>query len=201
MTIDYTTVIRNFFEPKLGYFGFKLTEEEPNFLLGIYEFNRQYWGASQSIIISRVEYNKEELEEAVRGGDTPTRVSPQASSAEELNSPVWLSNKYIQVTVSHNHGFMSILSDGAGIGVEYKQISAGKSRECESEKEEPQKRPEWWKFSDITTLKLKLNEINERIIKDGLNWFERQVADIRCYHDKLDARRIAAIKKYDNTES
>lgn len=183
MKIDYTGVITNFMGSKVGYFGFKYDEGKSDPATGSYEFTRHYWGALESVAISRVEYGEEDLEGALRDGDVPTEVPAESLPIKEPGYRLWLSQKYIRAGLRHDRAYAPIPPAASGSAT-YDETSRL-----------AWERPYWWEFSNTSTLKLRLNEIYERIVSDGLEWYERQVAEIRRYHDKLDLRRAAAAKK------
>jgi hypothetical protein len=195
MPIDYTRVVRNLLGPKLSYFGFKFDVQKSHPPTGVYQFTRHYWGASQSVIIGRVKYTEEDLAAAVEDGDTPAEVPPESLLIKEPGYRSWLSNKYIFAMVCHEGACMSIRPDGTGIGLSFVKAEAGGGGAQGTEEGKPWKSLEWWGFTNQATLTLQLKELHRRILDDGLDWFERQVADVRHYHEKLDTRRKAAAKR------
>lgn len=195
MPIDYDKVVLKSLGPKLAYFGFKYDDEKSHPPPGIYQFTRHYWGAPQSIIISRVKYVEEDLAAAAVDGDTVCEVPSGSLLLKEPGYRSWLSNKYISALVCHDGACVNIRPDGKGIGLSFVKAQVSGGRALRKKAVGSWNRPEWWEFNNRGTLTLRLKEIYERIINDGLDWFERQVAGVRRYHDKLDARRIAVTKK------
>jgi len=183
MKIDYTAVITNFMGSKVGYFGFKYNEEKSHPPTGRYEFTRHYWGATEAVAISRIEYTEKDLEYALRDGDVPIEIPSESLLIKEPGYRAWLSQKYIRAGLRHDRAYAPLPSAASG------SVTYDETFRLAWE------RPYWWEFSNTSTLKLRLNEIYERIVSDGLEWYEQQVAEIRRYHEKLDSRRAAAPKK------
>src|SRR5262245_8814933 len=189
MKIDYTTIIRNCVEPKIAYHGFKYNEEASQPQMGSYIFNRTYYGKSQYIAISRVQYYSEGLAELMaEGEDIPTAACTESLS-EESAERLWLSNKFVNVVLAHEGGGVDVTRGGVGDLSHFTQVAGLTFDEAKPKMREMKKKYLWWEFQDEAELRKVLQDILNVIINSGLDWFEDKVADIRRYHEKLDARR------------
>jgi hypothetical protein len=84
MDFDYTKIIRNSVGPKLAYYGFKYDEEDSHPATGVYHFTRCYWGKSQYISISRVQYDLQEITDLMEDNeDTLTEVPEETMLIQE----------------------------------------------------------------------------------------------------------------------
>jgi hypothetical protein len=189
MEIDYTMVIRNCVEPKVAYHGFKYNEEKSHPQIGSYRFTRTYYGKSQYIAISRVQYYSEDLAELMAEGDDIPTASCTNSLSEESGERLWLSNKYIIALLGHEGGGIDVTRGGVGDLSHFEQLAGLSFDEAKPMMREMKKKYLWWEFQGEAELRKVLQDILKVIINSGLDWFEDQVADIRRYHEKLDARR------------
>jgi hypothetical protein len=189
MEIDYTTVIRNCVEPKLAYYGFKYSDEKSHPQMGLYTFTRTYYGKSQYIAISRVQYHSEDLKELMaEGNDIPTAACTNSSS-KEPKEYLWLSNKYMSAVLGHEGGGIDVTRGGVGELSHFKQLADLPFDEAKLLLHEMKKKYLWWEFQGEAELRKVLQDILKVIINSGLDWFEEKVAGIKRYHEKLDARR------------
>jgi hypothetical protein len=192
MNIDFTQSIRKYVGPKLAFYGFKFDEGRSFPTTGKYEFTRNYWGKLQYVIISRVSYTVEDVESLSTADDDALMEVPREHLLEqEPNFRLWLSNKYLSVLVGQEYGGIEITRGGLGDFTSLKQATNQDFDKSIQGYREFQKKHQWWEFHSESDLKAVLSRILEIITTEGLDWFEEQVADIRRYHEKLDARRIA----------
>lgn len=197
MKIDYTKVIRNCVEPKLGYHGFKYNEEKSHPPTGLYEFTRTYWGKTQRVSISRVQYNLEEVSELIaEGDDIPTEVPPQGMLIQEPGYRLWLSNRYVTAVTSHEYGSIEITRTGLADYAIFKQLANMPPDKAELTLRKLRKENLWWEFRNVVELRRVLRDILEMVLTRGLDWFEQQVGEIRRHNEKLNRRsRVQQEKK------
>ena len=189
MEVDYTTIIRHCVEPKAAYHGFKYNEEKSHPQMGLHIFTRTYYGKSQYIAISRVQYYSEDLAELMTEGDDIPTPANTNSLCKESRERVWLSNKYMNVVLGHEGGSIDVTPGGVGVLSHFTQLAGLTSDEAKPMMREMKKKYLWWEFQGEAELLEALQDILTVIIDSGLQWFEDHVADIRRYHEKLDARR------------
>lgn len=192
MSIDYTKVIRNSVEPKLAYHGFKYDEKHSYPPQGSYSFRRTYWGKSQYVNIGRAEYDAGELAGLLaEGEDIPTEVPREQLLIKEPGHRLWLSNRFLTVVIGHEAGGIDLTRTGIGIPAVPELPTDLPFTEALPIIKKVYKEHVWWKFRNEAELREVLNDVVEIFLRDGLDWLERQVAEIRRYHEKLDARRLA----------
>ncbi len=186
MPIDYPRLIRNIVEPRLACHGFRY--EEPSSLqpaeVGC-TFVRDYWCKRQYISIGRVEYGPEDLAELTNDdADLPTEITPE-SIGREPDDRLWLSNRYLIAVIDGAYIIRgeSLFGRTFEAPTEFRPFDPKRARKAF--------RKFWWEFRNEEELRMALNEIVEDILREGLDYLEEKVSDIRRFHEKLDARRIA----------
>lgn len=195
MIVNFSKIIRDATEPKFAYHGFKYNDERSHPQLGHYSFTRTYWGKSQCVNIGRVEYHAEDLASLfAEGEDIPTEVAREQLPIKEPGYRLWLSNRYLNVVVGHEGGFMNLTRTGVGIPAAFAQLAGLPFDEAHPIRRNLYREHLWWKFRNEWELREALGGIVGVFLGGGLEWHERQVAEIRRHHEKLDARR-AALKK------
>lgn len=185
MTFDYTKIVRNIVEPRLAYHGFRYEPPtDSDIPESAFFFVRDYWCKRQYISIARVEYQDEDLASLVEDSDLPTEVHHKTFGT------VWLSNKYLEACVN---GKLLIRDQQV-----FERVFAEPTAEPYDPKSEAVRkrlRAYWWEFSNETELRELLNQMVEKIMIEGLDHLEIEIADKRRFHEKLDARRVAEKKR------
>ena len=181
MTFDYTKLVRDIVEPRLAYHGFRYQPPADSDIpeSGFF-FVRDYWCKRQCIGIGRVEYSDEDLASLVEDPDLPTEVHHKSLGRQ------WLSNRYLEANVNSRY----LIRDP----VLFKSTSAEPldgQFDPQSEALRKKFRAAWWEFSNEAELRECLKQIVEKIISEGLDYLEEEVADTRRFHAKLDERRMA----------
>ena len=186
MSIDYLTLVRNIVEPRLAYHGFRYQEPlscEPP--AGCFSFVRDYWCKRQYISIGRVEYRAENLAElANEDADLRTEIPPESISREPEDR-LWLSNRYLRAVING----ASMVRGESLLGRTFDTQRVFHPLDPEIARKNI--RALWWEFRNEAELRQVLHEIVEDFIKEGLDYLEQEVTDIRRFHEELDARRIA----------
>jgi hypothetical protein len=186
--MDFTKIIKSIVEPRLAYFGFKYEASSQDLILGNYGFRRTYWCKDQYFCIGRVQYDEEQIINLLDGEDAPVLVPIEHVLFEDPSYRMWLSTRYIEA-VLNNH-----------------QIIKGRSLLDNTRKilpcsvgprwfQEQNRSSSWWEFQSEQELREVVSEIVENVLSEGLELLEREVADIRRHHEKLDQRRIAERQK------
>jgi hypothetical protein len=191
MDIDYTKVIRDSVEPKLAYHGFKYNEEKSHPPTGHYSFTRTYWGKSQAVYIGRVNYDLEALANLGEGDDSPEEVPAKSLLIREPGYRQWLSTRYVVATASHEGGSTYITPTEIGWPAAMKQVVGVPFEKAGPLLDSLYREHIYWKYRDEASLRRSLRGVVEFFLSAGLDWFDEQVAEIRRYHAKLDARRNA----------
>lgn len=193
--INYESIIPNSVGPKLAHHGFKYDETQSHPPQGHYSFTRDYWCTSQCVSIGPIEYDLETVEVGIaKNNDFPTEIPQSLLLNQEVGFRLWLSNKYIKAVLRSEHrGVDLVPNQGIVWDTEppsndedfIKRLTAGPPFQA------GKALPTWWEFHGEDDLRRVLSEIVKTIVTDGLEWFDRQVIDIRRYHEKLDRRRKA----------
>lgn len=182
--VDFTKIIRNSVESKLAYHGFKYDEQELDLILGNYTFRRTYWCKTQEVCISRVEYDAEHITNISKDEDCPAEVSAEFVLFEDPGYRLWLSTRYITAVIGRYQ-----IVNGASLfenEVDVRSFNVGPKWFRERNLSWP-----WWEFRNEAELREVLDQILEIVMSEGLELLEREVADVRRYHEKLDQRRMA----------
>ena len=186
MSIDYTKLVRNIVEPRFAYHGFRyeepLSSEPP---AGHFFFVRNYWCKRQYVSIGRVEYREEGLVKLPNEDeDLPTEIPPEWINRDSEDR-VWLSNRYLQAVICG----ASMIRGESLFGRTFDAQTVFQPLDPEIARKNI--RALWWEFRNEGDLRQVLNEIVEDFLREGLEYLEQEVADIRRFHEKLDGRRIA----------
>jgi hypothetical protein len=182
--VDFTKIIRNAVEPRLAYHGFKYEERALDLILGNYTFRRTYWCQPQHICIGRVEYDADRISKISDDEDSPIKVPEEVVLFEDPNYRLWLSTRYLTANINNNQ-----IVKGVSLfenKVDVRSFSVGPKWFREQNLSWL-----WWKFGNEAELRKVLDEILEIVMNEGLELLEREVADVRRHHEKLDQRRIA----------
>ena len=182
--MDFTKIIRNALEPRLAYHGFKYDEQYLDLVLGNYTFRRTYWCQPQSVCIGRVEYDADDITKISEGEDSPIRVPEGVVLYEDPNYRLWLSTRYLSANINNRQIVkgVSLFENNVDVG----SFGVGPKWFREQKLSWP-----WWEFRNEGELRKVLDEILEIVMTEGLEMLEREVADVRRHHEKLDQRRIA----------
>ena len=181
MTFEYTTIVRNIVEPRLAYHGFRYEPPtDSDIPESSFFFVRDYWCKRQYVSIARVEYQDEDLPSLVEDSDLPTEFHHKSFGR------LWLSNRYLEVSVNGH----SIIRDHRLYGRVFAE-PLEEPYDPQSKTVRDRLRVFWWEFSNETELRELLKQIVDKIISEGLDHLEKEVADTRRFHEKLDARRVA----------
>lgn len=194
--INHEEIIPNHLGPKLAYHGFKYDEARSYPPQGQYSFTRTYWGVSQGLSISLIEYDVETVDIGrSKNNDSPTEVPQSLLRIQEPGFRLWLSNKFLTavlhsasrgVDIVQHRGVASSFAPPANAKDPYKKLEAGHSFQL------GQPLSTWWEFNGENELRRTLDEIVQIVLSQGLDWFEIQIADSRRRHQKLDQRRLAS---------
>ena len=182
--MDFTKIIRNTVEPRLSYHGFKYDERELDLILGKYTFRRTYWCQPQHISIGRVEYDVDRIAKISLTEDSPIKVPEEVVLFEDPSYRLWLSTRYLTAVISNRQIVKGVsLFEGK---VDVRSFSVGPKWFREQNLSWM-----WWEFGNEAELRKVLDEILEIVVGEGLELLEREVADVRRHHERLDQRRIA----------
>lgn len=197
--INYEKIIPNHVGPKLAFYGFKYDDGHSYPPQGHYFFKRKYLGTSQRVSIGPIEYDFETVGVGrTQNNDAPVEVPKSQLLIKEPGFRMWLSNKFITAVLESEHRSVD-LEPHRGIAFDVDpptNPSEFRTKLTTGPVFQPgQVLPTWWEFDGEDELRLVLDGIVQMIVAYGLNWFEAQVADIRRYHEKLDRRRLASLKK------
>jgi len=197
--INYEGIIPPFIGPKLAYHGFEYDQNRSYPPQGHYSFTRNYWCTSQCVALGPIEYDAETVEVGIaQNADFPTEVPQSLLLNQETGFRLWLSNKYILASLQSEHRGVDL---GPNQGIIWKTEAPANNEEFVSRlKAGPAFQPgrvlpTWWEFNGEDGLRRVLSEIVQITVTDGLEWFDRQVRDVRRHHEKLDLRRQAVKKR------
>ena len=149
---------------------------------------RDYWCKRQYISIGRVEYREEDLAWLTHDdADLPSEISPE-SLGREPDDRLWLSNRYLQAVING-----TLMKRGESLFERNPRPKIDLSPfDPQSETVRKKLQEFWWEFRNEAELRQVLLELVDNIMREGLDYLEEEVADTRRFHEKLDARRIAA---------
>lgn len=181
--MDFTKIIVNAVEPRLAYHGFKYDEQELDLILGNYTFRRTYWCQPQHICISRVEYDADRIAKLSADEDSPIKVPEEVVLFEDPNYRLWLSTRYLTAVINKRYIVKGVSLFENKVDVPSLNIGPKWFREQNLSWF-------WWQFESEAELRKVLDEILEIVTGEGLELLEREVADVRRHHEKLDQRRI-----------
>jgi hypothetical protein len=132
-----------------------------------------------------------------QNNDSPTEVPPASLLIQEPGFRLWLSGNYLTAVLESEHRSVDLFPN-QGILFDTEPPSSSEDFIMKLKAGPPfqpgKALPNWWEFRGEDDLRRVLDQMVEMIVVDGLDWFEKQVADLRRYHEKLDKRRLDARK-------
>ena len=190
--IDYERIIPAFVGPKLSYHGFKYDEKYSYPPQGDCFFSRSYWCTTQRVSIGPIEYDFEDAKAVIsKNEDFPTEVPTALLLNRDPGFRLWLSNRYLTAVLHSEHRSVSLVPN-KGIVASVDSLIQDKTFVDPSTFRPGRRLPTWWEFQGEDDLRRTLKSIVLIIISQGLDWFEKQIIDVKRYHEKLEQRRQAA---------
>ncbi len=116
--------------------------------------------------------------------DSPIKVPEEVVLFEDPNYRLWLSTRYLVANINSR----SIVKNVSLFenNVDVRSFGVGPKWFRDQNLSWP-----WWEFRNEAELREVLDQILEIVMSEGLELLEREVADVRRHHQKLDQRRMA----------
>src|SRR5262245_8359793 len=113
MSVHFTKLVRSCIEPKLGYHGFKYSDEKSHPPTAHHEFTSMYFGRRQRGATSIVQYDLEDISRLIAESDEiPEEVPAESMLIQEPGYRLWLSTRYIVAVIGHEYSGLEVTRTG-----------------------------------------------------------------------------------------